>query len=251
VFEDSTCIAFLDIHPINEGHILVVPKAHDERFSELSENPGHLFAVARILVKAIETSGIKCGGTNLFLSDGKVAGQDVPHVHLHIVPRFVGDGQKAGFVHSETGHYSREQFEQIAIAIRKSIDPKVTNPVFRGIDHSRLFVKDLEASKAWYAKVLGVKPFIDVEGYTEFRVGEAGLSVSPADEKSPFSSGGQVSYWKVRSMNEVIQHFTREGATVYRGPLDIENGEAICQLRDPFGNVIGFVGPKEKSKTGK
>lgn len=121
VYEDSKCLAFLDIHPINEGHVLVVPKDHRERFGDLTDSPGHLFSVARSLVKAIEGSDIKCDGTNIFLSDGKVAGQEVPHVHLHIVPRFDGDGQKSGFTHAKAGQYSQEQFKQIALKIRKSI----------------------------------------------------------------------------------------------------------------------------------
>lgn len=250
VYEDSKCIAFLDIHPINEGHVLIVPKNHVERFGDLTDSPGHLFSVAQSLVKAIENSDIQCDGTNLFLSDGKAAGQEVPHVHIHIVPRFNGDGQKSGFTHAKDGRYSQEQFKLVAFKMRKSIAGSGSSQHLESIDHNRLFVNDFEKSKAWYAKVLMVQPSIDVEGYAEFRIGESGISVSPADEKSPFSTGGQVSYWRVKNIHEAIRHFTTAGAAIYRGPLDIENYEAICQLRDPFGNVIGLVGRKETLNLG-
>lgn len=115
-----------------------------------------------------------------------------------------------------------------------------------GLDHTRLCVKDLEASKGWYSKALGVSPWLDIPNYVEFRVGQSALALAPADEKSPYSKGGQIAYWRVHELDSVISHFTAHGAEVYRGPLDIENGEAICQIQDPFGNVLGFVGSKSK-----
>lgn len=95
VHKDEHCVAFMDFNPINEGHILVVPIVAYNRLSDLpSELGGHLFKIAQKIVKAIESSDLKCEGTNIFLSDGEVAGQEVPHLHLHIVPRFLNDGIK-------------------------------------------------------------------------------------------------------------------------------------------------------------
>jgi histidine triad (HIT) family protein len=95
VYRDDICAAFMDINPINVGHILVVPNVAYKRLSDLPlEVGGHLFQIAQKIVKAIEASELKCEGINLFLSDGEIAGQEVPHIHLHIVPRFLDDGIK-------------------------------------------------------------------------------------------------------------------------------------------------------------
>lgn len=111
-----------------------------------------------------------------------------------------------------------------------------------GLDHTRLCVRDLAQSKEWYAKVLGISPHLDLPGYVEFRVGIDALALAPSDEKSPHSAGGQVAYWRVHELKSAIAHFAAHGAQVYRGPLEIENGEAICQLMDPFGNVLALIG---------
>lgn len=98
VYRDATCAAFMDLNPLNPGHVLVVPIEPVERLSLLDSKVGvHLFEIAQRILRAIETSGLKIEGANIFLSDGEVAGQEVPHVHLHVVPRFNGDGIKVSF----------------------------------------------------------------------------------------------------------------------------------------------------------
>ena len=118
IYEDDHVAAFLDIHPINEGHVLIVPKKHEAQFGDLTEeDAAHLFKIARRVLKAIQASGVKCEGANLFLSDGPVAGQEVLHSHLHITPRFKGDGQRIGFIHSDPAQYPRARLNQIALKI--------------------------------------------------------------------------------------------------------------------------------------
>jgi catechol 2,3-dioxygenase-like lactoylglutathione lyase family enzyme len=112
-----------------------------------------------------------------------------------------------------------------------------------GLDHTRLSVLDLAESRAWYVRALGANPSVDLPDYVEFRIGPTGLALSAYDEKSPFSPGGQVAYWRVASLKRAVRYFLSLGATLYRGPLTVENGEAICQIRDPLGNVLGFIGP--------
>jgi len=93
VWEDDRSLAFMDIRPVNPGHVLVVPRAHAANLAELDPEVGaHLFGVAMRLAPAVRRSGVACEGINLFLADGRPAGQEVMHVHLHIVPRFSGDG---------------------------------------------------------------------------------------------------------------------------------------------------------------
>ena len=93
VYEDDTVVAFMDIQPVNQGHILVVPRAHAAQLSEMDQETGaRLFRVAMQLSEAMRKSGVRCEGVNLFLADGEAAGQEVFHVHLHLIPRFRGDG---------------------------------------------------------------------------------------------------------------------------------------------------------------
>lgn len=100
VYRDDLCCAFMDVQPVNPGHVLVVPIEHSAFLSEL--NPatgGHMFAVAQRLAAALylataagDSLGLRCQGVNLVLSDGPVAGQEIWHAHLHVIPRFEGDG---------------------------------------------------------------------------------------------------------------------------------------------------------------
>lgn len=117
VYEDDLCIGFLDIHPINDGHVLVVPKEHQARLAQVDEKAaGHMLSVGQRVLKALEQSDVRCEGANLFLSDGVVAGQEVMHSHLHIVPRYRGDGQRTGFTHSE--EVPRKRLDEIAGKIK-------------------------------------------------------------------------------------------------------------------------------------
>ena len=92
VHADDVVVAFMDIRPATPGHLLVIPTQHAADLAGLDEETGaHLFRVAMRLARAIRRSGVRCEGVNLFLADGEAAGQEVFHVHLHVIPRFAGD----------------------------------------------------------------------------------------------------------------------------------------------------------------
>ncbi len=92
VYEDEDTVAFMDIAPLTPGHTLVVPKAHAAMLEDLAEEDGgRLFVVGQRIARALYRSGLRCEGINFHLADGEVAGQDVFHVHLHVIPRFTGD----------------------------------------------------------------------------------------------------------------------------------------------------------------
>ena len=83
----------MDIQPVNAGHILVIPNSHATYLADLEEDTSaQLFLIARRIAAALRNSGIKCEGVDLFLADGEAAGQEVFHVHLHVFPRYKGDG---------------------------------------------------------------------------------------------------------------------------------------------------------------
>jgi histidine triad (HIT) family protein len=93
VYRDEICSVFMDIQPVNAGHLLVIPNQHAAALAELDEETGaHMFRIAQRLAQALRESGVPCQGVNLFLADGAVAGQEVFHVHLHVIPRYRGDG---------------------------------------------------------------------------------------------------------------------------------------------------------------
>jgi histidine triad (HIT) family protein len=92
VFEDDSTFAFLDINPLAEGHTLVVPKRAVARLEELTADEAA--AVARNLPKIANAVLMICGARdyNLLQNNGPSAGQVVPHVHFHIIPRRENDG---------------------------------------------------------------------------------------------------------------------------------------------------------------
>lgn len=92
VYEDKNVFAFLDIAPVNKGHVLVVPKRHFKDLSEMPEDEiRDLFIAAKKLSRAV-VEGAGAQGYNLGMNNGKAAGQLVMHAHLHIIPRFDRDG---------------------------------------------------------------------------------------------------------------------------------------------------------------
>jgi histidine triad (HIT) family protein len=92
VHEDDRVLAFLDIHPLTPGHTLIIPKRHVPFLADLDqETADRLFSVTLQVAAALRASDLQCEGVNLFLSDGAVAGQEVFHVHMHVIPRFAGD----------------------------------------------------------------------------------------------------------------------------------------------------------------
>jgi histidine triad (HIT) family protein len=93
VYHGEHVSAFMDIRPVNPGHVLVVPNEHAPDLSELDPGSGRrIFEVAQRVAAAIYRSRIRCEGINFHLADGEAAGQEVFHLHLHVFPRYSGDG---------------------------------------------------------------------------------------------------------------------------------------------------------------
>jgi diadenosine tetraphosphate (Ap4A) HIT family hydrolase len=85
------------------------------------ETGGRLFRVGQELAQALRASGIRCEGVNLFLADGVAAGQEVFHVHLHVIPRYMGDGFGFRFGPDYSRLPARSQLDQAAAAIRRCL----------------------------------------------------------------------------------------------------------------------------------
>jgi histidine triad (HIT) family protein len=114
--------AFLDIRPVNPGHLLVIPNQHAPNLAELDADTGaHLFKVAQRLAAALRKSDLRCEGVNLFLADGEIAGQEIFHAHLHVLPRFKGDGFGFRFPPGYPAMQERQALDQQAELIRNAL----------------------------------------------------------------------------------------------------------------------------------
>ena len=126
VFEDNKVMAVLDINPANPGHTILFPKPHFSSNKDLSdEDLNHIFKVANNLANYI-TEVVNSKGFNLYLANGEVAGQKVPHFVLHIIPRF--DEDKINFVW-QPKKFSDEEMDRLADRIKEkitTIKPKKT-----------------------------------------------------------------------------------------------------------------------------
>ena len=126
VYEDEYCLAFLDLFPLRPAHVLVINKRHAQYVHELSaQERSHLFEIANKISLAIRASSFKPAAVHFNINDGKAAHQTVPHVHLHVLPRYRGDS--ASFVGSLLakplmmlkGGLSREVLDKQAEEIRQ------------------------------------------------------------------------------------------------------------------------------------
>jgi diadenosine tetraphosphate (Ap4A) HIT family hydrolase len=91
VYEDELTSAFLDIRPVAKGHVLVVPRRHRLRLEDVDEHEGvAMWNAARRIAKAAQEA-LHASGVNLLVADGRSAGQEVDHLHLHVIPRYQPD----------------------------------------------------------------------------------------------------------------------------------------------------------------
>lgn len=123
IWEDDRVLAFLDIQPINRGHVLIIPKEHSQLISGVADEVlGNMMKSAKKIDEALRDSELNPQGVNLFLADGEVAGQEVPHAHLHIIPRFKEDGFGLVFPAGYKNKPSKEDLEIISQKIQKKLN---------------------------------------------------------------------------------------------------------------------------------
>ena len=121
IYTDETVVVFLDINPVTPGHTLVVPRAHMPALSDVDPWTGaHMFNVAQRMVKALRASGLRCEGVNLFYADGEAANQTVFHSHLHVFPRYDGDGFR--LIAERQTQPSRPELETTGEQIRNALE---------------------------------------------------------------------------------------------------------------------------------
>ena len=127
VYEDDMVVAFMDLNPVTPGHLLVVPREHAVGLDDLDPaTSAHVWSVGHDLARALRRSSLRCEGINVLLCDGEVAFQTVFHFHLHVIPRYVGDGWT---LKADPPERERSLLDSDARAIRAAV---VSHPVRSG-----------------------------------------------------------------------------------------------------------------------
>jgi histidine triad (HIT) family protein len=117
VYEDEEHIAFLDKYPIDDGHTLVIPKKHYERITDMNSNDvGKIFSLVPKIAKGV-LSGAGADAFSLAQNNGKAAKQIIPHVHIHIIPRY----NNKGTVWTKRQIPTNEVLSQLAQKIKSAI----------------------------------------------------------------------------------------------------------------------------------
>ncbi|NUW45765.1 HIT family protein [Nonomuraea rhodomycinica] len=119
VHDDDSVVAILDHRPATIGHVLVIPRAHMAGLADADDAIGAaIWRTARRVSAGLRASGLRCDGVRLSLADGEAAGQDVFHLHLHVVPRYPGDGVA---ITVDWKTRSRELLDHDAALIREAL----------------------------------------------------------------------------------------------------------------------------------
>jgi len=120
IAREPDSVAFLDVQPLADGHTLVVPRAHVGTIEALDDAAADdLFRLVRRLADPVRRA-VGAAGTTIGVNNGEATGQTVPHVHVHIVPRWPNDG--AGSVHTIFPRNTSRTLADVGAAIRKAID---------------------------------------------------------------------------------------------------------------------------------
>jgi histidine triad (HIT) family protein len=121
VYEDEKVVAFLDIKPLNEGHTLIIPREH---YATIFEAPDELVVHIHRIVKRVAFAvrdSTKADGISIIQQNGKAAGQEIFHLHVHVIPRY--EGQKLPQF-GQISEADRERLNQIAANLRQHMQSR-------------------------------------------------------------------------------------------------------------------------------
>lgn len=124
VHQDELVVAFMDTRPVQPGHLLVVPRAHAKLVPELDDRIlANLWSVAIDINRALRASSLPVDAVSVYIADGDAAGQEVAHVHIHLIPRRAHDGCGFRFPPDYGTEPGRAELETIAAQIRPGLAP--------------------------------------------------------------------------------------------------------------------------------
>ncbi len=122
VLESDEAVAFLDIRPVNKGHVLLVPKAHHAHLGELPDSiAAHAGSLLPSLCRAVQRA-TGADGVNVIVNNGRAAGQTIDHGHWHVIPRFHDDPVNWPWPHSE---YDGDELGQMRFRVERELNPNL------------------------------------------------------------------------------------------------------------------------------
>ncbi|MEY2689436.1 MAG: hypothetical protein RL375_3635 [Pseudomonadota bacterium] len=127
--------------------------------------------------------------------------------------------------------------------------PPVLTPAVTAV---MVHVSCVDDALVWYEQVFpgAVRSSVDEPAFEFLRVGEVRLELVAADAQVSSGACGSVVYWEFADFEAALARFLAAGAVLYRGPMLIEDGRRMCQVRDPWGNCIGLRGPSSAGLLG-
>ncbi|MFI9576160.1 HIT family protein [Microbispora rosea] len=118
-YADDHVMVIMDLGAVTPGHLLVIPRVHAVGLEDLDEETStHVWRIGHRMGRALRRSGLRCEGVNVFLADGKAAFQEVFHFHLHVFPRYKGDGFR---LEADWGTRERSLLDREAEAVRSGL----------------------------------------------------------------------------------------------------------------------------------
>jgi predicted enzyme related to lactoylglutathione lyase len=122
-------------------------------------------------------------------------------------------------------------------------------PLLRGLANISFYAADLDAAKKWYSDLLGMEPYFNVPGYTEFRLGDYQHELGIIDSRyapggATNTPGGAIAYWHVDDLKGTLDKLIARGATLYQPITDHSGGKqtfVTASVIDPFGNILGIM----------
>ena len=108
--EDDICLVILDINPVNKGHALVINKKPYPTFTQCpADELSHMMEIAK-KVDTLQREKLKCDGTNIIINNSKAANQEIPHLHIHVIPRYYDDGATLKLKHESYEEKELKEF---------------------------------------------------------------------------------------------------------------------------------------------
>jgi len=167
IYEDANVISFLDINPRFKGHALVIPKIHVTTLDELGDEAiAHLFVVVKHVAETLKKN-LGAKGYNIISNNGRVAGQVVPHLHIHVVPRYEDEKQGMGFEAAfPVDEEAKKELEELAnkAKIKREIKPAFLTKQEKKENEK----KDEEEEEQPRLKLYNDKSYFDDDGTPRF-----------------------------------------------------------------------------------
>ena len=158
VYEDEDTLAFMDIGPVTKGHTLVIPKQHCDPITGAPAQVLQKLILTVQKVAAAHLDGLHADGVNVTQANGKIAGQIVPHLHFHIIPRYENRPDSRNWIPGE--YASPEEMHQLAATIADAIGQGREGPEGAGVgDHALVAVENGAVS----TKVTEKPPVVPVD----------------------------------------------------------------------------------------